>query len=152
MEAKERVKARAAALVFGAVDIVSGILVYIGVFEGLPTRYWLIDGGAALLIALFTAAGAGLVGGTAWAPRAAIAASVASIVLGLLLITTLALTASYLSGIYGPVGRGGALILGLFAALALPYLVAIPLAQLAWLGRWRPSHVPPSSGGAASES
>jgi hypothetical protein len=68
---------------------------------------------------------------------------VASLVLGLLLVTTLALTASYLSGIYGAVGRGGAMILGLIAALALPYLVAIPLAQLGWLAR-RSSSAPPA--------
>jgi hypothetical protein len=46
----------------------------------------------------------------------------------------LALTASYLSGVYGPVGRGGAVILTLSAALALPYLVLLPVAQLVWLG------------------
>jgi len=129
-------KARAAAIAFGALDIVSAILVYFGVFEGLPARYWLVDGGAALLIALFVAAGAGLLAETPWARRAALVASIASLALGLLLVTTLALTASYLSGIYGPVGRGGALILALVAALALPYLVALPLAQLAWLGAW----------------
>jgi hypothetical protein len=139
---KETPSARAAALAFGAVDIVSAVLVYIGVFEGLPARYWLVDSGAALLIALFSAAGAGLVAGTPWARRAALAASVASLVLGLLLVSTLALTASYLSGVYGPVGRGGALILGLVAALALPYLVAIPLAQLAWLGGFRAARAP----------
>jgi hypothetical protein len=126
-------KARAVAITFGIVDILSAILIYIGVFEGLPARYWLVDGGAALLIALFIGAGAGLVADTPWARRAALSASIASLVLGLLLVTVLALTASYLSGVYGPVGRGGALILGLIAALALPYLVAIPLAQLAWI-------------------
>jgi hypothetical protein len=149
-EAKGSVKARAVAIAFGAVDIVSAILLYLGVFEGLPARYWLVDGGAALLIALFAAAGAGLVAGAPWAPRVALAASLASLVLGLLLVTVLALTASYLSGIYGAVGRGGALILGLLAAMALPYLVAVPLAQLAWLGRWRPSIDPPRAGASGS--
>jgi hypothetical protein len=48
-------------------------------------------------------------------------------------VATLALTASYLSGIYGPVGKGGALILVLVAALALPYLVVLPASQLVWL-------------------
>jgi len=151
-EAKETAKGQRAAMAFGAVDIASAILIYVGVFEGLPARYWLVDGGAALLIALLTAAGAGLVANTPWARRAALAASVASLVIGLLLVGTLALTASYLSGIYGPVGRGGALILGLLAALALPYLVAIPLAQLAWLGRLRPSIPPPAPPAAASGS
>ena len=134
-DAKETAKPGAAARIFGAVDIVTAILLYIGVFEGLPARYWLVDGAAALLIALFGAAGAGLVAGTTWAPRVALAASAASLVLGLLLVTILALTASYLSGIYGAVGRGGAMILGLIAALALPYLVAVPLAQLGWFVR-----------------
>jgi hypothetical protein len=136
-EPNETARKRTVAIAFGAVDVISAILLFIGVFEALPARYWLVDSGAALLIALFAAAGAGLLADTPWARRAALAASIASLALGLLLVTTLALTASYLSGIYGPVGRGGALILGLIAALALPYLVAIPLAQLAWLGRAR---------------
>jgi hypothetical protein len=150
-DAKETAKPGLAAIMFGAVDILTAVLLYIGVFEGLPARYWLIDGGAAFLIALFGAAGAGLVAGKAWAPRAALAASVASLVLGLLLVTTLALTASYLAGIYGPVGRGGAMILGLIAALALPYLVAVPLAQLRWVIR-RSSGAPPVEPVAASGS
>jgi hypothetical protein len=54
-----------------------------------------------------------------------------------LLVATLAITASFLSGIYGPVGRGGALILALAAALALPYLIVLPSAQLVWLGPFR---------------
>jgi hypothetical protein len=146
-------RARAAAIAFGVLDIVSAILVYFGVFEGLPARYWLVDGGAALLIALFVAAGAGLLAETPWARRVALGASIASLVLGLSLVTTLALTASYLSGIYGPVGRGGALILGLIAALALPYLVALPLAQMAWLGAWRgPRAAQPPSLAAPSRS
>jgi hypothetical protein len=143
-EAKEAARTRTVPIAFGVLDLVSAILLFVGVFEGLPARYWLVDGGAALLILLFTAAGAGLIADTPWARPAALAASLASLVLGLSLVTTLALTASYLSGIYGPVGRGGALILGLLAALALPYLVAIPLAQLAWLGRWRPASAAPA--------
>ena len=151
-ETKETAKARAVAVMFGAFDIATAILLYVGVFEGLPTRHWLVDGGAALLIALFTAAGVGLVANTPWALRAALAASVVSLVLGLSVVSTLALTASYLAGIYGAVGRGGALILGLLAALGLPYLVAIPLAQLAWLGPWRPASARPTAPAAASGS
>ena len=64
-------------------------------------------------------------------------ASAITLLLGLALVTTLALTVSYLAGIYGPVGRGGALILGLAAALGIPYVIALPAAQLVWLGRWR---------------
>jgi hypothetical protein len=136
-EATQTGKRRAAAIGFGAVDVISALLLYIGVFEGLPARYWLVDGGAALLVALFAGAGFGLLTDAPWASRAALASSVAALVLGLALVSTLALTASYLSGVYGPVGKGGALILGLVAALALPYLVAVPLAQLAWLSGGR---------------
>jgi hypothetical protein len=137
IEAKEPRRGRAVPIAFGVVDIASAVMVYIGVFEGLPARYWLVDGGAALIVALLAAAGVGLLGDTPWASRVAFLASIVSLALGLLLVTTLALTASYLSGIYGPVGRGGSLILGLVGAMALPYLVALPLAQLAWLGRDR---------------
>jgi hypothetical protein len=138
-EAKTTSAGRVAAIGFGTVDLISAVLVYVGVFEGLPARYWLVDGGAALVIALFAGAGFGLLTDAPWAARAALASSAVALVLGLALVSTLALTASYLSGIYGPVGKGGALILGLVAALALPYLVAIPLAQLAWLGKRWPS-------------
>ena len=51
--------------------------------------------------------------------------------LGLLLVGALAISASFLMGIYGPVGRGGAVILVLVAALAVPYLVVAPALQLA---------------------
>jgi hypothetical protein len=119
---------------FGIADIVSAVLVFLGVFQGLPSRYWPVDAGAAFVIALFAAAGAGLLWRTSWAPKVAWVASTISLSIGLTLVATLALTASFLSGIYGPVGRGGALILTLVAALALPYLVVLPVAQLVWLG------------------
>ena len=134
-EAGNRTRSRRAAVAFGAIDVVTAVLIYIGVFEGLPARHWLVDGGAALLIVLFGGAGIGLLADSPWASRAALAASATSLALGLALVSVLSLTASYLSGIYGPVGRGGALILGLVAALALPYLVAVPLAQLVWAGK-----------------
>jgi hypothetical protein len=151
-EGKTAAKTRVMAILFGAIDIASAIMVYIGVFEGLPARYWPVDGGAVLLIGLFGIAGAGLLAGAGWARPAAIATSIVSLVIGLVLVTTLAFTASYLAGIYGPVGRGGALILGLIAALMLPYLVALPLAQLAWLEKRSTASVPAEAPRAASMS
>ncbi len=122
---------------FGMADLLSAVIVYVAVFQGLPARYWPIDGAAAIVLGLFAAAGAGLLWQASWAPRVAWVASAISLALGLLLVAALALTASFLSGIYGPVGRGGSLILGLAAALALPYLVVIPAVQLVWLGPFR---------------
>jgi hypothetical protein len=122
---------------FGLVDLVSAALIYLAVFQGLPSRWWPVDTAAAIVMALFAGAGLGLLGNASWAPKVAWLASAVSLVLGILLVATLALTASFLSGVYGPVGRGGALILGLAAALALPYLVVLPSAQLVWLGPFR---------------
>ena len=122
------------ARVFGAIDLGAAAVVALGVFAGLPSRWWPIDVGAVVLIVLLGAAGIGLLARTSWAARVARIASIVTLVAGLALIATLAVTASYLSGIYGPVGRGGGIILLLVAALALPYLVALPVSQLYWLG------------------
>jgi len=125
---------------FGMVNLVSAVLVGLGVFVGLPARYWLIDVSAVVVMVLLGLAGGGLLGRRAWgAPMARVASSV-TLILGLLLVGTLAVTVSYLRGIYGPVGRGGALMLTLVAALTLPYLVVLPAVQLVWLGP--PGRVP----------
>jgi hypothetical protein len=119
---------------FGTVNLVSAMLVALGVFEGLPTRYWVIDVPAMVVIVLLGTAGVGLLARSTWGAPVARLASAVTLVLGLGLVGILAVTVSYLRGIYGPVGGGGALILTLVAALALPYLVVLPVAQLVWLG------------------
>jgi len=129
---------RRPAIVFGALHLVSAALVGTGVFAGLPDRYGPVDAGAAVLIALLVGSGVGLLGGTRWSFRVAVAASSVTLAMGLLLVGALALSASYLAGIYGPVGRGGAVLFVLVAALVLPYLVALPAAELVWLRRSKP--------------
>ena len=129
---------------FGAANLTSAALVVFGVFVALPARWWPVDIAAAVVSALLALAGAGLLARTAWAERASRAASFFALGLGLALVATVALTASYLSGIYGPVGRGGSIILVLVAALALPYLVVMPAVQLVWLGSRTPASTPPA--------
>jgi hypothetical protein len=68
-----------------------------------------------------------------WAVRAARLAAVCGLIVGLVLVTALAVTATWIFGIYGPVGRGGAIVMSLVAALALPYLVVLPVVELVWL-------------------
>jgi hypothetical protein len=126
-----------AALAFGAVNIVSALLVYVGVFEGLPARYWPVDIAAAVVFLALVTGGIGLLANARWGKWAARIGAAIALAVGLALVSVVAVTASYLSGIYGPVGRGGALILVLVAALALPYLVVLPAAELVWLGPWR---------------
>ena len=120
-------------LFFGVADLLAGALVAVGVFAGLPARWWPVDVGAGLLATLDVAAGVALLVGVRWAPRLVRVACAVSLALGLVTVTVGAITASWLAGVYGPIGSGGALILGLVAALVLPYAVALPLAQLVWL-------------------
>jgi hypothetical protein len=124
---------RRAAVVFAIGDLITAGVLTLGVFVGLPSRWAVVDLPAVVVVALHVASGAGLLAGKSWAPQTARLASAVSLVLGLSLITVLALTASWLSGVYGPVGLGGALVLVLVAALALPYLVALPVVRLAWM-------------------
>ncbi|HEY3821957.1 MAG TPA: hypothetical protein VGL81_32545 [Polyangiaceae bacterium] len=124
---------RRAAVVFGVADLVTAAVVGLGVFVALPGRWWPVDTAAAVLVALQGAAGVGLVARSTWAERAARAASAIALALGLFLVTVLAVTASWLSGVYGPVGAGGGIILTLVAVMALPYLVVLPGVQLVWL-------------------
>jgi hypothetical protein len=122
-----------ASLVFGVADLLTAALVTVGVFMGLPARWAPVDVAAGALIVAKLASGVLLVARAHWAPRMATLGAALALVFGLVLVTALALTASWLSGVYGPVGRGGALLLTLVAALALPYLVVLPLVQLVWL-------------------
>jgi len=122
-------------MAFGALNLLSAALIGLGVFEGLPDRYAPIDGGAALLIAMLVGSGVGLVVRARWSVAVATAAAGTSLLLGFVLVGALALSASYLAGIYGPVGRGGAIIFVLVMALVVPYLIVLPGAELAWLRR-----------------
>jgi hypothetical protein len=122
-----------ASLVFGVADLLTAVLVLVGVFMALPARWAPVDVPAAALIVVKLASGLSLIARAHWAPRLATMGAALALVLGLGLVTTLALTASWLSGVYGPVGQGGALLLTLVAALALPYLVVLPAAELVWL-------------------
>jgi hypothetical protein len=120
-------------LVFGVADLLTAALVTLGVFIGLPARWAPVDVTASVLIVVKLVSGLLLLARAHWAPRMATLGAALALVLGLALVTSLALTASWLSGVYGPVGRGGALLLTLVAALALPYLVVLPVVQLVWL-------------------
>ncbi|HLK37799.1 MAG TPA: hypothetical protein VKU41_13655 [Polyangiaceae bacterium] len=136
---------RRAAIVFGTAHLLTGLLVAGGVFFGLPARWAPVDVSAVAVIALEATAGAGLLRATDWAERIARVTCVVALALGLGLVTVLSVTAAWLSGIYGPVGFGGAMVLSLVAALALPYLVVVPVVELVWL---RPPATHPDPRGA----
>jgi hypothetical protein len=125
---------RRTTFVLATVDILTAALVLFGVFVALPARWWPVDGVAAVLAAAKVASGIGLFVRASWAERVARVAAALALGVGLFAASALAVTASWLSGVYGPVGRGGAIVLALTAALVLPYLVALPIAELLWLG------------------
>jgi hypothetical protein len=124
---------RCTALAFAFVSLSTAALLFVGVFVGLPARWWPVDAGTVLLVVLELAAGLGLITGARWGVLVARIAGATALFLGLVAVTLLAVTASWLGGVYGPVGKGGAVVLGLVAALVLPYCVLLPAVQLWWL-------------------
>jgi hypothetical protein len=127
------VLSRAARITFGLGHGVTAAVVLVGVFLALPSRWWPVDTAAGALLLLHVASAIGLLRGASWSTLAARVTCAVALALGLFLVTVLSVTAAWLAGVYGPVGKGGSLILGLVAALALPYLVVVPLVELVWL-------------------
>ena len=109
--------------------LVAGLLI-VGIWFGLPARWWPVDAVGSLMAAVLAAGGAGLLFNRGWGRLLSVAASWMSLAVGLILVSLLAFSAAYLVGLYGPIGAGGALILGAVATLLVPYLVGLPLIQL----------------------
>ena len=114
-------------------SFITALVVAGGVFGGLPSRWAPVDVTASLVTLACLASGGMMIAGAKHAQRVARAVSTVVLVLGLVLFVLLAATASYLSGLYGPVGKGGAMVLVVVAALAVPYVIALPAAQLLYL-------------------
>ncbi len=115
---------------FATSDVVTAVLVLVATFMGLPTRWWPIDGAAILVAVALLGASAALL-----ANRAKIVTRIACgfvLAVGLVFVALLGISASHLAGVYGPIGQGGALLMLLVVALAIPYLIALPAAQLVW--------------------
>ncbi len=113
----------------------SAIVIAGGVFLGLPARWTPVDVSAVILASASAASGAMMLANVRYADRVARAVNSVLVALGILLVVLLAATATYISDIYGPVGKGGAMLLVFVAALVLPYGIALPSAQLLYLGK-----------------
>lgn len=130
---------KAPRLAFGTINLGVAALVGFCVFRGLPTRWWVADTGGAIVVVLMAASGLALLANHRFAETITRVAAGVVLAHGLALFAALALTASWLYGVYGPVGKGGAALFVLVALLVLPYLVVLPAALLAWVGpRARP--------------
>jgi hypothetical protein len=104
-----------------------------GVWLALPARWAWVDVPGTWLASAALLAAIGLLARTRWALPFARWVLRAELLLGTLTATLLAAAAAQLAGSYGPVGAGGAILLVTIAVLVLPYLVALPALQLAWL-------------------
>ena len=135
---RARVFARRLRVTFGILDLFVCAVLLVGVFVALPDRYLPVDLGTSLLVALLLASAVGILRRTSWDAKVFRVVAFVQLAVGLVLTFTTIATASYLSGIYGPVGRGGSVILALVAALALPYLVVLPVVKLLWIGPAKP--------------
>ncbi len=122
---------------FGLANLFVASLLASCIYFGLPTRWWVVDSGAAVVVAGLVMSGFSLLANHRLAvPLTRIVARVV-LAVGLATVAILALTLSWLVGVYGPVGKGGAAIFGLVVLLILPYLVVLPVALLVWVGPWR---------------
>jgi len=115
---------------FAVSNFVTATLVFLAVFEGLPTRWWPIDGAGGVVAAAYVVTGIVMIRPVRFSDWIVRVLCGLILAIGLGLIAILAISASHLAGIYGPIGRGSALLLLLVLALAIPYLVALPAAQL----------------------
>jgi hypothetical protein len=109
------------------------VLLSSGVWLALPARWAWVDVPGTLLASAALLAAIGLLARKRWALSFARWVLRAELLLGTLTATLLAAAAAQLAGSYGPVGAGGAILLVTIAVLVLPYLVALPALQLAWL-------------------
>ncbi|MEM7605854.1 MAG: hypothetical protein AAF411_10905 [Myxococcota bacterium] len=100
------------------------------VWGALPARWAPVDVGGTLLALAFIGAGALLFNGAESGRRVARTLAVVCLGVGMLLGTTLVITAASLAGLYGPVGAGGSLILAAAFFLMVPYLVVFPAVQV----------------------
>jgi hypothetical protein len=110
-----------------------GAVLLFAVWSLLPARNAPIDAAGTLLGLVQIAAGIGLWSGRTYGKKLARAAAWITLVCGALLCSALLFTLAHLAGLYGPVGAGGAVLMGVIAALVLPYLVLLPALQLSWL-------------------
>jgi hypothetical protein len=119
---------------FGVANLFVALLAFGGVFRGLPSRWLPVDLAGVVVAALMAASGLPLLLNRRGAFRLARMASIVVLAIGMILFAALVLTGSWLAGVYGPIGRGGAAIFALVAAMVLPYTIVLPAAELLWLG------------------
>jgi hypothetical protein len=115
------------------VQLFLSLTLVVGIWAALPARYALVDVvGSGLALSSLVAA-LGLFSSASWGVAFARTVAATQLVIGTLCVSALAMSVAQLAGAYGPVGSGGALLMGTIALLVVPYFVVLPALQLHWL-------------------
>jgi hypothetical protein len=121
----------AKAKLIAASQLLLAVLIAAGVWLALPARWLWVDLPLTALALGCALIGVGMFMRAPWAVRWARLLLWIELGCGTLIVSLLCLSIAQLAGSYGPVGAGGALLMGTIAALIVPYLVVLPALLLA---------------------
>ncbi len=117
-------------MMVAGLEIFLALFLFAGIWLALPARWWPVDILGTLIGCALAVGGIGLLKNWRFGLVLSKATSWIALIIGMILVTALAWTAAHLVGLYGPVGGGGALLLGAVAVLVVPYLVGVPILQI----------------------
>jgi hypothetical protein len=123
----------ARARMYGALDLVFAALYAWFGFVFTPGRSAVFNAALALVVAVLALAGLGLLTGVRWARAVAVLASILLLTFAAVVVSLLVASSAYLSGIYGAIGRGMAVITMIIAAVVVEAFALLPLFQLRFL-------------------
>jgi hypothetical protein len=115
---------------YGALDVAFAALYAWFGFVLTPGRSTAFNLALALVCSLLAAGGVGLVAGARWSRMLATVACWALLVFSAVVVALLVAASAYLHGIYGPLGKGMAMMTLVVAALVLEAFALLPLFQL----------------------
>lgn len=119
---------------FALGNLVPALVLGLGCYA-LPLRWWGMDVPITLVVLGLCASSGVALWKPALAHRVLRIAAVALLLVGMALVAAFALCIAFLSGIHGPFGAFGSLLMGLVILLLLPYALVYPALQLWWLER-----------------
>ncbi len=105
----------------------------------LPLRWWAMDVPVALVVLGLVVTSAVSLSNERAAPKLLRIAALTLLALGLVLVGAFALSVAFLSGVHGPFGAFGMILMGLVVLLLLPYAVVYPAIELWWLHQLKSS-------------
>ena len=122
---------------FGLLNVVSALVLLVGVFGVVEPRFWALDVPAAIIALVELVSAVGLLARLPWAMRALAVSAWVSFALGLTILSLVVITIVFLRGIHGDYGLAALAVSGLIIALLVPYTVLLPALELLWLKRQR---------------